>query len=358
MISALNEDGQPVDGFFCYKLPKLNGAESYSGYEYCFASSENDWKPSASDLRLDQGQGAIYETLAQLSNADYILYNDERPDGKPDNGELGHTKGVLAWDTASETGFWLLHSWPLFPVLGAVNAPTPDYGQTFLCLSLTLSSLQEIASQMIGHQEPQVYASTVNTSGSGSTATVSVMTGPTAIDPLSILGSGHVSSKPAPSFDSLDLTTVGGMPFKVLAKNRQWNDDFWNDGVGPALDCTLEVETWIRGAIAPVADAGGVYRCIDVKFVNLGSLGMTVAFPETSDHAKHAISNDPNNPYVCVGDINRMVSQRKRGGGCIAFQNLNLWSALSKADLIVPAPGQTREQAHAHIKATHVKASL
>lgn len=30
-------------------------------------------------------------------------------------------------------------------------------------------------------------------------------------------------------------------------------------------------------------------------------------FTETKDHSKLAISGDPNKPYVCIGDINRMV---------------------------------------------------
>jgi deoxyribonuclease-2 len=31
---------------------------------------------------------------------------------------------------------------------------------------------------------------------------------------------------------------------------------------------------------------------------------------------------------VCVGDINRQVSQRKRGGATICLQDTDLWKAL------------------------------
>jgi Deoxyribonuclease II len=54
-----------------------------------------------------------------------------------------------------------------------------------------------------------------------------------------------------------------------------------------------------------------------------------------------------------VGDINRMVSQEKRGGGTIAFQDGTLWAALSKTDLLVAPPGHTRVDARALIQATH-----
>jgi hypothetical protein len=55
---------------------------------------------------------------------------------------------------------------------------------------------------------------------------------------------------------------------------------------------------------------------------------------------------------VCVGDINRMISQRKRGGGTIAFQNQILWQGLSKTDLLLAPPGMTRDQARGLIHAT------
>ena len=37
-----------------------------------------------------------------------------------------------------------------------------------------------------------------------------------------------------------------------------------------------------------------------------------------------------------VADINRMVSQEKRGGGTICFQDKRLWAALSSTELLAP----------------------
>jgi len=171
--------------------------------------------------------------------------------------------------------------------------------------------------------------------------------------PIAVLASATTFTHEHPVLTVTDITTLGGVTMKLIAKNREWNDDFWNDGVGPSLGCDLAVETWIRGPIAPSMDADGLHRTLDVKFINFTPCGIHWAWPETNDHAKWAISSDPSQPWVCVGDINRMISQRKRGGGCVAFQNLGLWSALSKTDIISAPAGMTRSQAHSHIKSTH-----
>jgi hypothetical protein len=53
-------------------------------------------------------------------------------------------------------------------------------------------------------------------------------------------------------------------------KDRQWNKDFWNGLVGPTLKADMDVETWIRGPIAPIADTDGVHKTFDVNYINLG----------------------------------------------------------------------------------------
>src|SRR5207244_7495816 len=145
--------------------------------------------------------------------------------------------------------------------------------------------------------------------------------------------------------------SIGGMPFHVIAKNREWNKDFWNKLVGPTLDDDMDDETWIRGKIPPIADSDGIHKTFDIKYVNMGPLGAHWAWPETHDHAKWGITT--HSDWVCVGDINRMISQRKRGGGTIAFQNQRLWRALSETNLLLAPPGHSRSDAHTLIEATH-----
>jgi deoxyribonuclease-2 len=110
-------------------------------------------------------------------------------------------------------------------------------------------------------------------------------------------------------------------------------------------------ETWIRGKIPPMLDSDGIHKTFDIKYIDLRPLGAPWAWPETHDHAKWGITKTDN--WVCVGDINRMISQEKRGGGAIALQDRVLWTALSKTDLLVAPPGHSRMEALAVIQSTH-----
>ena len=45
------------------------------------------------------------------------------------------------------------------------------------------------------------------------------------------------------------------------------------------------------------------------------------------DHAKWAIAADTSN-VLCIGDINRMTTQRRRGGGAVCFEHAGMANAL------------------------------
>jgi len=42
------------------------------------------------------------------------------------------------------------------------------------------------------------------------------------------------------------------------------------------------------------------------------------------------MSDAADKPFVCIGDINRMASQDKRGGGTVCFGNLNVWKRFNE----------------------------
>lgn len=350
-ITALDESGAPAGWWFIYKVPKLNagvsGSGSARGCEYAYFDQTMDaaGKPICkSDHDLDSGLGALNKTLHSIfTNPDpttgFVLYNDEVPTsvGSTDNGNLGHTKGVPAFDVASGTVYWLLHSWPLFADPNATTEPTPIYGQTYLCISMGLAAAQQIAAQMIRFQEPQTFFCRKPKALATTTALAQLIQPP--------------ASTQVAGTNVIDLKSAAGMDVTVIAKNREWNGDFWNDLVGPALKQDIDVETWIRGPVPSVADSDGIHKTFDIKYINLGPLGIHFAWPETQDHAKWASTKLGG--WVCVGDINRMISQCKRGGGTIAFKNNTLWIALTKSALLLAPPGHTRNDADAMLQGTH-----
>jgi deoxyribonuclease-2 len=345
-VGARDEHGQPVDWWFLYKVPRLAASAQGSaatGYEYVYYDPHAQ-KVAPSPNQLTDGRGALDLTLQSVfaqpsATTGWLLYNDEPPASahRSVSSTLGHTKGVLAFDTASGTAFWLLHSWPKYPAPGVAGLPTPDFGQTFLCVSLTLDVARQIATQMRGCQQPEVYLPRLpKTLDTG--------------DPLYALAQ---PMDPAVAGDSsvLEVATRGHMPFKVIAKNRHWGKDFWSDLVGPTLHADMDDETWIRGPIPPVLDSDHVHRTYDIKYIDLHPLGAPWAWPETKDHAKWGITLGTD--WVCVGDLNRMISQDKRGGGTIAFRNTAVWSALKATESLVLPPGVTRAAAVAAITSTH-----
>jgi len=109
------------------------------------------------------------------------------------------------------------------------------------------------------HQEPQVYSPNLANLPKN--------------DPLYLL-TEPLDSKPKGDSNVIKLKTIGGLEFQVLAKNKEWNDDFWNDFVGPTLGDDMDDETWIRGPIPPVADSDGIHKTFDIKYINLGSMGI------------------------------------------------------------------------------------
>lgn len=351
-LSPLDESGKAVDWWFMYKTPKLkatNQTGTATGFEYAYFDS-NSAAVVRSPYTLDSDNGALFHTLDSLfsnpsANTGWLLYNDETPDGHTSL-TLGHTKGAIGFDVASDSAVWLIHSWPKFPTPDDSAQPSPMFGQTFLCIALDLATARQLATQMHVYQQPQVYSSRIPT-------TLEVD------DPLRLLTSGVSDNDPAGS-DMLPLKSRGGMPFRSIAKNRNWDDDFWNNLVVDKIGASIDVDTWIRGknVIPGNTDQSGQYTVEDIKYITLRDVGLPWAWPEVKDHAKWAISDANQGNWVCVGDINRMISQRLRGGGTIAFQHEVLWTMLSKTDLLViPADsGLTQAQAKLKVRSARIAA--
>ena len=129
-----NHLNEPVDWFILYKLPHLSHSvdpfvANGTGYIYLDASSSLDkWHFSsqsiASPLSLT---GLTLAPIYSLKDFSYVFYNDQPPN-IPISLVYGHSKGVLAFEDQTQTGFWLIHSVPRFPPVIEQGYGYPDSG--------------------------------------------------------------------------------------------------------------------------------------------------------------------------------------------------------------------------------------
>src|SRR5436190_4090288 len=99
-LSALDENGKPVDWWFAYKAPKLTtdaNTSTTTGYEYIYYDP-NVGKVAKSPNLLTDGKGAHDRTLKSVfgkpdATTGWILYNDEMPTEAKvaDSASYGHT---------------------------------------------------------------------------------------------------------------------------------------------------------------------------------------------------------------------------------------------------------------------------
>eukprot|EP00161_Ancyromonas_sigmoides_P013612 TRINITY_DN350_c0_g4_i1.p1 TRINITY_DN350_c0_g4~~TRINITY_DN350_c0_g4_i1.p1 ORF type:complete len:248 (-),score=63.26 TRINITY_DN350_c0_g4_i1:108-851(-) len=237
-----------------------------------------------------------------------MYYNDDHPDDEAAPSSRAHAKGVVTVSAVDQTGFWLVHSTPRFPYRGETTLPlmAHTYGQTFLCISISNATEWADIGQQLQIDNVSVYDQLL---------------------PSWFLASapafGTIQDGPIPNgIPQYRIVTIGDGEFLSFAKSRGWNNDLYGALVAPTLQSSLLVETWMRPRLA--SRCGGKYDVMNVQNMQIGP----VAFRETQDHSKFGIAVPGGTPYVCVGDINRMTSQRKRGGGTVCFQQPRLWQAL------------------------------
>ena len=74
-------------------------------------------------------------------------------------------------------------------------------------------------------------------------------------------------------------------------------------------------------------DRSHVMNVDEIDLRQMASHADPVDFTTRHDHAKWAVSTEGARPHVCVGDINRMESQKKRAGGTVCFSDRKAWKA-------------------------------
>ena len=107
-------------------------------------------------------------------------------------------------------------------------------------------------------------------------------------------------------------SVMSSISFTHFAKDVTWAKDLYEDFVEPTLKQPFYWETWRRNPYTEpnrCVSHGDAYDSINVLAIGMGD-GTTWSY--TNDHCKWGIS--VTGSWVCVGDINRMTSQKNRGG--------------------------------------------
>eukprot|EP01102_Stenamoeba_stenopodia_P008574 TRINITY_DN2477_c0_g2_i1.p1 TRINITY_DN2477_c0_g2~~TRINITY_DN2477_c0_g2_i1.p1 ORF type:complete len:365 (-),score=65.55 TRINITY_DN2477_c0_g2_i1:96-1190(-) len=327
-VGCRDESGSSVAWWAMLKLPYLPtnpDPVAASGYGYLYADVNS---PSLSYtkkyLNVSEPTGALASTLEQIfaatSSVGYFLYDDEHPDGS-EASSFGHTKGAVAFN--SEGGFWLIHSVPRFPVFPASSYQYPEdekeYGQSFLCLSMSLSNLNTAAGLML-YNKPSLFASNMPSSLTSKVPNIAAV----------IAGNAWITKA---GITTASIQTVDGTAFTQFAKNSEWNSELYEYGVAPTLSENLYVESWMNG-VGPIPTFCKPTYEWDVQDIRDISFGSSISWSETQDHSKWAITQS--STILCIGDINRQEGQYQRGGGTVCWKSSTMWksfdSLISKVD--------------------------
>ena len=199
----------------------------------------------------------------------------------------GHCKGILAWNATHVS--WLVHSVPNFPreFTGSTISPIEPsehiYGQSFF--HVTRQADEAFVKQAIAH----IY-----------------------------LMNAHVFMKHNVPEVEQPKNAISTLSFSEeithIAKSPKMEIDIYSEYL-TIYATDWYVETWKRGHAITTPST--------IKDVSHLSI-FGVKYKESQDHSKWATSDQ----YYWIGDLNRMTSQYKRGGGGFVVKNQGTANAL------------------------------
>ena len=277
----------------CYTKVALKFPHGVVGVQY-----DEDHKKFDS-CNIDEWVSSLYKNKLWTS---WIVYNDAsihlEPGNKSDDSNKsdnllkshstgGHCKGILAWNSTHIS--WLVHSVPNFPreftgsTISPIESSEHIYGQSFI--HITRQADEIFVKNAIAHiylMEAHIFMK------------------------HNILDVEHPKYMISTISFSEEITHIAKSPKNEIDIYSEYLKIYAKDWY---------VETWKRGhAINTVSTIKDVTR--------LSIFG--VKYKESQDHSKWATSEQ----YYWIGDLNRMTSQYKRGGGGFLVKNKEVSLAL------------------------------
>lgn len=333
-IRCKDQSGRNVDWFVMYKLPKMQASrENFltpKGGEFVYVDSNTPktsqtWMLSNQDI-FDQDNPVAYTLRPLLRPAQdilYVVYNDQPPPGY--NGTRnGHCKGVVLFDNGM--GVWLLHSVPRFVEgIGNGRYSFPESGrenaQLLMCITLPSSEMDSIGKHL-RMEYANVYARASPQNLLDRHPQMGLL-----FKESFIRGRGQ---------DLLvrNMTSSGGRRFLSVAKRAILEQDIYSSILTGLVRDDLVVQSWRNGAGDKLP--ANCSRSYTVTHSDLVKLSLperrSITFKTEEDHSKWAVAVD--RPVFCIGSMNRMESQVRRGGEAVCVED-SLLSKLFRKSAIV-----------------------
>lgn len=226
----------------------------------------------------------------------WLVYNDETSHLGDNTTKKGHCKGIVAWNDTHMS--WFVHSVPNFPrefkgnSISSIEQSELVYGQSFMYITRLMDeTFIKLVIGQLYHMQAHIYIRQ-NEIMIHQSCKADLMTKVVFSDTVS-----HVAKPPYYEIDIYSEYLIGYEP--------EW-----------------QVETWKRGHLIK-----STKQITDIEKVCVNG----TEYKDSQDHSKWAISKH----YVWIGDLNRMVSQSKRGGGGFIIKHAKMSNALRRC--IVPA---------------------
>jgi hypothetical protein len=387
--SPLLSAGHPVDWWFVFKLNAKTFPECGTGVarQCIFGGTVQDYKAgfsqqfafaSSENAKLQPGRGCAGDTTTdplgatfdQIYNGDgtynYLIWNDQFYDDpviagckKECGSPWGHSKGMLAWNTAGE-GMVLQVSTPSWPAAGNVKSPRKKDGNTLGCVldDDVLVSQHFFALKLTKDDLVKVLKALQNASVVTDPKNPQIVKNGGPADVQALVKTLGVKSK---TTSALTETLSSGV--ELISKPSALNVPPWQMVSSFLKGVSLRAATWWASPEIPSTTASTKIGCWSntlgkpgpVEIATTGTwngqvIGLTGGLGSDFNHAKIGVSTSGTEHYAIFGDMNQQgtlsgpncaSSQDGRGGMFYVVNNEELAASvgeLIKGKSANPAP--------------------
>jgi deoxyribonuclease-2 len=315
--TCYNPKKQAVDWWVIFLFPETSSKGTPLSYGYydnfstdmeIFQYEINTYPP----LHFPRDSVLLKQSQGQLQDVNYFYWNDDlSTDAEIKSADSGraHAKGGLIYD--KEGGVFLSHSLPRFPrrsneswIIDDMPPNSGIYGQSFICLTVDKENSLKLVNSL-NVIFPFILSKNGNSDNvDGNNPSV-----------LELLNNKHDKSQPNKLLSQ--VKTKGGNLFDVFSKGRDSTDLPYDTTIPEYYQDGLFVETWSKPFQLP-SICENTFKTINIAELKFGQF----SYKKTNEHSKWAVGMTTQ--VICIGDLNRIESQKKRGGNVICFKNEKL----------------------------------